>query len=277
MLCESFNTAVQGNGTVSNLNSQKLIPVISKERTVSGSGEVIDIVSTKLKQIDNFRNINYQTKLPDIIQPTYSPQTIVIPTIQTQQITSNTIPTQQVVSTTNIVPNQQIISTTNIIPTPTTIPIVNQQIIPTTNLVSTQQVIPVRNVKFCEDNEVQYFQKNEPIVNQCGNVDQISDIDKVLGITKNTCHPKGAPWQLIIIAMVGSGMLLYTILMAKISESRRQFSLGVIILWTLLWVVIFWSLWRRCYTTVIWWLLLFSLSIITLFFVIIVALDLGSS
>ena len=296
MSCPLVNTVVSGSGNNYNMITPKLVPTRVTETAVSGSGDLVNITSNKFVSNMNIPqyagglyNLRGGNSIPNII-PTTFPTSI-----------SNTTPTSISNTTPTVIPNTTPTSISNTTPTsisttiPTVIPTVIPNTIPTVIPNTTPTVIPntiptivskqnVTTNPIVQNSElncsIPYSIINNGIPNpttNCCNSGAVSPIDITLGVNRVTCHPRGAPWPMIIMGMIGGGMLLYTILMAPISNSRRQFLLGIIILWTLLWMVIFWSLWRRCYTTVIWWLLLFAITLLTFIFVVMAVLDLGSA
>jgi hypothetical protein len=83
------------------------------------------------------------------------------------------------------------------------------------------------------------------------------------------------PWPTIIISAIGAGLLMYTAVGQNIPQDRRIFGIVMIILWTLLWALILWVLWREYHIAAAWWLLVIGVAIIVIFFVIVIALNLG--
>lgn len=92
--------------------------------------------------------------------------------------------------------------------------------------------------------------------------------------TKNK-RPAGQPWPTIIISLVGAGLLMYTAIGPNIPSDRRIFGVVMILLWTLLWAVLLWVLWSAGHEIASWWLLIVGIGVIVLFFVIVIALNLG--
>lgn len=82
------------------------------------------------------------------------------------------------------------------------------------------------------------------------------------------------PWPTIIIAVLGASLTIYTAVAPNIDNSRRGFGAILIILWTLLWALLLWILWRNNNRAAAWWLLLIPSISIILFFVFIVVMDL---
>ena len=102
------------------------------------------------------------------------------------------------------------------------------------------------------------------------------------GCTTTTCTmdpvtATGAPWPTILMACVGAGLLMYTAIGQNIPSDRRIFGIVMILLWTLLWAVLLWVLWKDGHLASAWWMLVLGIGIIVLFFVIVIALNLGST
>ncbi len=92
---------------------------------------------------------------------------------------------------------------------------------------------------------------------------------------KTSYKPKesGAPWQMIILAIVGSVFLIYTAVAPNINSNRRIFGIIMILLWTILFSIILWILWRDGLNNVAWLLSIVPISLLVLFFVMIIVLN----
>lgn len=84
------------------------------------------------------------------------------------------------------------------------------------------------------------------------------------------------PWPMIIISILGIALLIYTAVAPDIDSSRRSFGVVLIILWTLLWALLLWVLWKENQRAAAWWLLLISSVSILLFFILIIVMNLGA-
>lgn len=82
------------------------------------------------------------------------------------------------------------------------------------------------------------------------------------------------PWPIIIIAVMTLVYLIYTAAINTISSDRKLFGIIFFTLWGILWSVILWVLWREKHHTEAWLLLLIPVTLLTLFFVLVIALDL---
>lgn len=96
-------------------------------------------------------------------------------------------------------------------------------------------------------------------------------------ITPDVCQVNTIPWPMIIISIIGAIIVIYTAVAPNIDETRRVFGVVFTILWTLIWAIILWVLWRECYTSMTWWLLLLPTTLIILFWIAIIIFNAGSS
>lgn len=90
------------------------------------------------------------------------------------------------------------------------------------------------------------------------------------------CNKGAVPWPVIIVSVIGGGIVIYTAVAPGISSDRRTFGVILITLWTLVWALILWVMWKECHHPATWWLLLIPLVLEILFFILIILLDLGS-
>jgi len=99
---------------------------------------------------------------------------------------------------------------------------------------------------------------------------------RVVPVVAPTCEINMTPWPTIIISILGAIVVIYSAIAPNVNESRRVFSIVLMILWTLIWALILWVLWRECHRAASWWLLLVPITIIVIFFIVIVVLNMGS-
>lgn len=90
------------------------------------------------------------------------------------------------------------------------------------------------------------------------------------------CNTAAAPWPVIIVAIVGGVLVIYTAVAPGVSTDRRAFGAILLGLWTIAWALILWVIWRECHHPAAWWLLLVPIALMILFFLLIVILDLGN-
>jgi hypothetical protein len=83
------------------------------------------------------------------------------------------------------------------------------------------------------------------------------------------------PWPLIITAIVGGIVIIYSSIAPNISNNLRIFSIILILLWTIKWCLILWVLWKENHIALSWWMLLFPIVMDILFLVLILILKLG--
>lgn len=91
-----------------------------------------------------------------------------------------------------------------------------------------------------------------------------------------SCNLSATPWPVIIISMVGAIFTVYTAVAPNIDSNRRVFGVVLLILWTVIWALLLWVLWRECRQSTSWWLLLIPLTAMILFLVLIIILNLGA-
>lgn len=90
------------------------------------------------------------------------------------------------------------------------------------------------------------------------------------------CNKAAVPWPVIIVSIVGGVMVIYTAVAPGVSTNRRAFGAILLGLWTIAWALILWVIWRECHHPATWWLLLVPITLMVIFFVLIVVLDLGN-
>lgn len=92
-----------------------------------------------------------------------------------------------------------------------------------------------------------------------------------------TCQLYEPPWPTIIISILGAIVIIYTAVAPNVDENRRIFGVVFLLLWTLIWAILLWVLWRECHRSSSWWLLLIPVITMALFFVLIIIMNVGSS
>lgn len=85
--------------------------------------------------------------------------------------------------------------------------------------------------------------------------------------TKNRNNPA---WPAIIMAIVGFALAIYTAIGPNIHQHLAVFGTIFIVLWTLMWCIILWVLWKAGQYTETWGLLILPLVLVFLFFMIVV-------
>lgn len=84
------------------------------------------------------------------------------------------------------------------------------------------------------------------------------------------------PWPTILISVFGGILIVYTAVAPDILNNKRVFGIVMIGLWTLLWALLLWVLWRDKYYAISWWMLLVPVTVILLFFILVIIMNLGS-
>ena len=95
-------------------------------------------------------------------------------------------------------------------------------------------------------------------------------------VTVAGCDLYTAPWPTIIISILGAVLIIYTAVAPNLDSNRRIFGVVLLILWTLIWALLLWVIWRECRQATSWWLLLIPVIAMILFFVLIIVLNLGA-
>ena len=90
-----------------------------------------------------------------------------------------------------------------------------------------------------------------------------------------SCKVNSPPWPTILISIIGAVLLIVTAVVPNIDSNRRIFGIIFIFLWSLVWALILWVLWKECHRSTSWWLLLIPVAILAIFFILIIALHLG--
>lgn len=80
------------------------------------------------------------------------------------------------------------------------------------------------------------------------------------------------PWPVIITAIVSSVFLITTGVLNNNSE-RKLFGIIFFLLWGLLWCILLGVLWREKHYTEAWFLMIIPLTMLTLFFILVIVLD----
>lgn len=126
-----------------------------------------------------------------------------------------------------------------------------------------------------------------PLISPSTSVDYVEETPMRIipqGITNTSavivgpsCYMYEPPWPTIIISVLGAIVVIYTAIAPNVDENRRVFGVILMLLWTAVWAIILWVLWRECHRSASWWLLLIPVILMAIFFVVIIILNLGSS
>lgn len=91
-----------------------------------------------------------------------------------------------------------------------------------------------------------------------------------------SCNIHAPPWPTIIISVLGAIIVVYTAVAPNVNTDRRIFGIIMMTLWTIVWALILWVLWKECHRAVTWWLLLIPVAIMALFFIVIILMNIGA-
>jgi len=83
-------------------------------------------------------------------------------------------------------------------------------------------------------------------------------------------------WPSIIIIIIGIVLVIYAAVDPSIDNNRRVLGIILIVLWTALWALLLWVLWRNGRRVTAWWLLLIPSISIIVFFVLVLTMNLGA-
>jgi len=95
--------------------------------------------------------------------------------------------------------------------------------------------------------------------------------------TAPTCQVHAPPWPTIIISVLGAMVVIYIAIAPNVNDDRRLFGVVLLALWTAVWALILWVLWKECHRSATWWLLLIPVIMMALFFVVIIILNIGAT
>jgi hypothetical protein len=84
-------------------------------------------------------------------------------------------------------------------------------------------------------------------------------------------------WPTLIVCGVGFVVVIYIAINPYIDFQRKFFGTILITLWTIVWGLILWRLWVESYEARCWWLLLIPVTLIILYFILIVILNVETS
>lgn len=91
-----------------------------------------------------------------------------------------------------------------------------------------------------------------------------------------SCELHAPPWPTIIISVLGAIVVIYTAVAPGVVNDRRIFGIILMILWTIVWALILWVLWKECHRAASWWLLLIPVIIMAIFFILIIVMNIGA-
>jgi len=128
-----------------------------------------------------------------------------------------------------------------------------------------QNVVHVQNIKEIKNPKTYTIVKTPNIPNsnpeECGSV----------------CEGNSVPWPTIIISILGAVVVIYTAVAPNVDNNRRVFGVVLMLLWTIVWALILWVLWKDYHRPASWWLLLIPVIIMALFFILIIVMNVGAS
>lgn len=102
--------------------------------------------------------------------------------------------------------------------------------------------------------------------------EHLSSEDLTIDCVAVTCtqNRNNPPYPVIIMAIIGFVLAIYTAIGIHVNSHLRSFGAIFIFLWTIMWCLILWVLWKASQYTETWGLLILPLALIFLFFMIII-------
>ena len=91
-----------------------------------------------------------------------------------------------------------------------------------------------------------------------------------------SCKVHEPPWPSIIIGVLGAIVVIYIAVAPGVATDRRLFGVIIMALWTIVWALILWVLWKECHRVASWWLLLIPIAIMAIFFILIIIMNIGA-
>lgn len=81
------------------------------------------------------------------------------------------------------------------------------------------------------------------------------------------------PWPTIILLLVGGSLTMIAAGDPNLDNSKRIFTMILIIFWVIIWSIILMILWRENHRIESWWWLLIPITVIVLCFVLLVVIN----
>lgn len=81
------------------------------------------------------------------------------------------------------------------------------------------------------------------------------------------------PWPSIIVSILGIIIIIYLSVGPSIETSRRVFGVLLMVLWTAIWALLLWVLWRECRHQTAWWMLLIPIIAMILLLMLVVVIS----
>jgi len=108
--------------------------------------------------------------------------------------------------------------------------------------------------------------------------DKSTDKSKVSKTTGLSTDPKKTVgWSSIVILILGAVVVIYSAVAPGVDQSRRIFGVVMMLLWSILWALILWVLWKNGKRDTSWILLIIPVTIMLIFFVFILIMNIGTS
>ncbi len=79
-------------------------------------------------------------------------------------------------------------------------------------------------------------------------------------------------WPVFVMAIIGLGLAIYTAIGPNIKANRIVFGFIFLVLWTIMWCLILWVLWKSGQYKQTWLLLIVPITLAMIFFIVVVIL-----
>lgn len=84
------------------------------------------------------------------------------------------------------------------------------------------------------------------------------------------------PWPSIIVLIIGMCMVIYIGVAPGINPNRIALGITLILLWSILWALILWVMWKKKNYFCAWLLMVIPLILMLTFFLVVIIFDIGS-
>lgn len=91
------------------------------------------------------------------------------------------------------------------------------------------------------------------------------------------CTRQGTPWPVIIVILVGLIAAMLMLFIPNVNGGVRSLGVVLLLIWTLIWALILWYMWKECHTRATWWLLILPVAMAILFVVLVGFFHIGSN
>ena len=112
-----------------------------------------------------------------------------------------------------------------------------------------------------------------PLPDMDSEVDQTAMYKPLIYTNQSPFISDRLPWPSIIILLLGAFVVIYSAAIPNIQTNQRLFGILVAIIWSVIWAVLLWVLWKDNLRRMSWFLLLLSTTLLFIFFIVIIVLN----